>query len=329
MSGEYFSIGKVCGPRANLKALIFSDMTNVDNYGPEYLPPSPNTPVQFKDINKVYSIAGERYSAGFSAESSTYQGGDYSVGTISMHVPKTRAAMDLLLRRMTNRLLCVIGIDYHGTQHVLYDARRSYSKGTGDRPGSKHGYNLRFNAPCHYLLPSIAGDGDIESAPPIGGLGPGSTSDSDCCITINPVNIAYTPAASGNAFNHHQLVTTISGALYFIDGDGRGILIKPADPMVYVYDVPEGSVAVSVAIPGRYPLPDPDDYPSPTYDVREEISLRMAVKLGSRWIDYEAPDDDSDGWFIDFGSRNVYFRTSIDGARLEFYFYQDIKPRIL
>lgn len=319
MGRNLFSIGKVCGARAGLTTLIFSDMTNVANHGPEFLPPAPNTPPSFTDLTKVYSIAFQRYTGVVNISSQNYQGGDYEVGQILAHVPRGRAAMDMLLGLMRNRLLIVIGIDKHGNQHTLYDARRSYKYTTGDQPGTRHGYNLEFNAPNHFLLPWITGDGNIETAPPIGDIGsPGGGGSEDCCITINPVNILYTPLPTGNVNNRNELVTTPDQTLYFIDGDGRSVIINRPPPLSFTHIFAEGFTGTEIPVPEWFELPDPNDYPGPVYDAVMEIDRQLFVQLGSDWLMYQ----DEEGFTIDIDNHVLPVGRSLDGMTVKVYRYR-------
>lgn len=322
----YYSIGKVCGTKAGLTAIIYTDMTNISNYGPGHLPPSPGNLPSFIDSNKLYSISFERYSAELTKESKVNGGGDYDEIDVTAFVPRSRSEVEMLLSMMRNRLLFIIGIDRHGNQHLLYNAVRTYRHSTGSRPSTKHGYQISFNATGHYLLPSIAGNGDIETAPPLPGGGGGGGSSSGCCVTVNPIGIAYTPTPTGNALNHNQMVTTTSGAVYFIDGDGRGILLLRPAPQYYVVQISAAEVPpTSVVLPSWFWIPDPADYPAPTYDTQAEMSRAIQCIMATREITY----DHADGWYLDYGTRTAHFNVPIDEAVISFYSHQDIKPRPL
>ena len=318
----FYSVPAVCDSIAGIRASIYSDMTNVENYGPGFLPPAPDTAPTFYDNDLLYSIAFERYSGELVRESQSDQGGDYAIHQLTFFVPKTRSEVDILLRRMRNRLMMAIGIDRYGNQHILFDARVSWRLTTGSKPGSRHGYFITFSATTHYLLPAIAGNGDIETAPPVGSSG--DSTSSDCCITINPINIAYTPAPTGNAFNNNQMVTTVNGSVFFIDGDGRGLIINRPAPRYYVYDA-DGETFTDLVLPLDFPMPDPNDYPFPTYSEPAEISIRFWVKYGSRWLMY----GHTEGFTLDFATHSVQFGAGVDGGTLEFYSYEGIDPRPL
>lgn len=323
MGATLYSIDKACGALAGLSAIIITDMTNVANYGPDSLPPAPGSPVTFTNNDLVYSIAFERGSGYFGTESASGQIGDYGISQLGGFVPLSRAVVEVLLRRMRSRPVLAIGIDRVGNQHVIYESRCIYKHSTGDRPGSKHGYSITFRGSTHYLLPSIAGEGDIATAPPIGGVVPGG-GGSECCITIEPTNIAYTPAPTGNALNLNQIVTTLNGSVYFIDGDGRGIIINRPAPVYYQYDADESTIT-EVTLPMGYPIPDPDDYAAPTYDPQAEMSIRIWCKHGSRWLQY----GHDEGFNIDYGTGKALFPGGIRGGVLEFYSFEGIPPRPL
>lgn len=314
-----YSIGEVCDARAGVKSLVFADMTNVVGYGPGDLPPGPGSAPTFTDNDLLYSIAFERHTGEAIRESGSDQGGDYASGRITIFVPKGRAEVDTLLRRWRNRLLFVIGIDRYGSQHIISDAIASWRYTTGTKPGTRHGYEISFSGYMHYIISPIAGDGEISTAPPVGG-GSGSGSSSDCCISIQPIAIAYTPALTGNPNNHNELVTTPSGAVYFIDSAGRGICLNRPAPRTMTFQMTEGSTATYVTVPSDFWIPDPDDYPVPTYNSTHEVSRRLLVKLGSRWLEYE----DTEGWYMDYATRRIHFNTSIDGALIRLYSYRDI-----
>jgi len=322
MSCTLYSIDRACGALAGITALIITDMTNVANYGPGFLPPAPGSPPTFYDNDLVYSISMERYSGVFSTDSVSDQGGDYAVSQAAGFVPLSRAVVEVLLRRLRNRPVMVIAIDRLLNQHLIYEARASYRHSTGDAPGTRHGYRIQFTGPSHYLLPSIAGEGDIPTAPPVGGVVP--SPGSECCITIEPTNIAFTPAPTGNATNLNQIVTTSNGSVYFIDGDGRGIILNRPAPRYYFWNG-DGVDVDEISMPMSYPLPDPDDYALPTYSEQDEISIRLWVKKGSRWLQY----DHAEGYTIDYASGKVLIPGGTGGANLEFYSYEGIPPRPL
>lgn len=326
MRKSFYSIENVCDAKAGITALIFSDMTNVSGYGPGNLPPTPGNPPGYIDNSKVYSIGFERHTGILTKESRTNDGGSYNENLVSAFVPRSRSDVEELLKRQKNRFLSIVAIDRYGNQHVLYNALRDFRHTTGDKPGTRHGYSISFSAPDHFLLPSLAGNGDIDTAPPPpGGGGGGGDDDSGCCVTINPIQIAYTPLPTANANNRNQLVTTTNGTLYFIDGDGRGVLVNRPGPIYYEVQVAEGATDNFVTLPAWFPLPDPADYAAPTYDPVAEINRRMFVFLGSRGIAYE----DIEGWYIDFGTNRAYFYTSIDGALLRFWVQEGIPPNPL
>lgn len=317
--GMMYSIGKVCDAYSGITALVFSDMTNVASYGPEFLPPAANTPPSFTDTDLLYSIAHERYTGEVTRESVSGQGGDSARYQVSIFVPKSRTEVDTLLRMWRNRLLCVIGIDRYGSQHILYDAIASWSHTTGTRPGTRHGYTITFTAPSHYILLPMAGSGDITTAPPVGGGGSGSGGSSDCCITIAPLHIAYTPAPTGNGMNLNEIVTTPNGSVYFIDSTGRSVLLNRPAPRYYTVDLGETDVA-EVTLPLDFPLPDPADYPDPTYDPQAEMAIRIWCKVGSRWLQY----GHAEGFTVDAATHKVLFTSGYMSGTVEFYSYQEI-----
>lgn len=318
----FYSTSKVCGSNASIKALIYSDMTNVSSYGPDRLPPAPGYPPSFVDSGKVYSIAFEKYTGEVRKDSATDQGGDYDQHIATVYVPRSRSEIELLLQIMRNRLLLVIAIDRYDNQHILYNARRSFHHGTGAKPGTRHGYEISFQSASDYLLPAIAGNGDIETAPP----DPGEeldTDNPDCCITINPVNIAYTPAPSGNASNHNELVRTANDTLYFIDKNGLSTIINRPAPRRTLIQVAEGETSMVINLPVGFPCPDPDDYAGPVYDTITEMSIRIWLKLGSRWLQY----GHEEGFTVtDAATGEITCETSIDGAAIEVFVYQSIPP---
>ncbi len=324
MKPPIHSIAAVCDARAGLQAIIYADMTNVDGYGPGSLPPGPNTAPSFFDTDLLYGMAFERHSAESSRESGSDDGGDYDSGQIRCFVPLSRSEVDLLLRRMRSRLLFVIGVDRYGAQHILHDALVSWRQTTGTRPGTRHGYEITFDAPGHYLIPAMAGSGDITTAPPIGGGGGGDVGSGECCISIAPISIAYTPSPTGNALNRNEIVTTPNGSVYFIDSTGRSIILNRPAPRYYIFngdgvDVPE------VTLPLDFPLPDPDVYPLPIYSEQDEISVRVHVKMGSRWLQYGHVE----GWTIDYGDHKILIAGGTMGANIEVYSYEDIPARPL
>ncbi len=124
--------------------------------------------------------------------------------------------------------------------------------------------------------------------------------------------------------NLNQMVTTEDDTVWFIDRTGRGIIINRPAPRVYRVDIAEGAMGNFVVMPDWFPLPNPDDYLSPTYNTAQEIARRMQVYLAPRVLVWENDGDIYEGWFIDYGSRHVYFDTSIDGALLTFVGYSHI-----
>ena len=317
------SISEVCDAHAGLRGVVFADMTNVVGYGPGDLPPTPNSAPTFTDTDKLYSIAFERYSAEASGETLSDQGGDTTRLTIRCFIPKSRFEVTSLRRLMRNRLLFVIGIDRYGTQHVISDAIATWRQSTGTRPGTRHGYEVTFTGIEHYIIPSIAGDGDINTAPPVGGGGGDEGGGDSCCITINPTQIAYTPAPTGNPNNRNQMVTTPNGSVYFIDNDGRSIVLNRPAPLYYQADT-AGLILSSITLPLSFPIPNPADYAGPTYDEQAEMSIRLWIKHRSRWLHY----DHAEGFTVDHGDNQVLFPDGVTGA-VEFYLYQEIPPRPL
>jgi hypothetical protein len=316
MSGALYSIGRVCDALAGIRSFIYADMTNVANYGPGFLPPAPNTPPSFTDMDQLYSIVTDRYSGEASRESAADQGGDYARHQVRIFIPRSQSQVDTLLQRWRNRLLCVIGIDRYGSQHILYDAIASWRHSTGTRPGTRHGYEITFTATSHYILPAMAGSGDITTAPPVGGSG-GSPGSGECCITIAPLSIAYTPSPTGNAMNLNEMVTTPTGAVYFIDSTGRSILLNYPAPKYYTVDLGETEVD-EITLPMSFPLPDETDYPDPTYDTYGEMSIRIWCKVGSRWLQYGHPE----GFTIDADTHKAHFPAGYISGTVEFYSYQ-------
>ncbi len=178
-----YSITKVCGSLPGLTAIIFSDMTNVEGYGPASLPPAPNTPITFIENDKVYSIAFEKQSAELTKVSQEGgQIGSWEQITATCFIPRSRNDVEVLLRRMNGRLMLIIGINRYGNQHILANAQRSYSHTTGAKPGNRHGYQVTWTAPGDYIRPSIAGNGDVDSAPAEPGGGGGEGMEGDCSL---------------------------------------------------------------------------------------------------------------------------------------------------
>lgn len=323
MSTALYSIGQVCAALSGIRAVVFADMTNVGSYGPGFLPPAPGTVPSFNDTALLYSIAYERYTGEVSSATDFDQGGVSETWQLSIFIPKSREEVTRLLRLMRSRLLIVIGIDRYGSQHILYDALASWRHATGARPGSRHGYEVTFTAPGHYILPGIAGTGDITTAPPVGG-GSSDPGSGDCCISIQPTPIAYTPAPTGNALNLNEIVTTANGSVYFIDSAGRSVILNRPAPTYYYWDG-DGVDVDEITMPMAFPLPDPADYPLPTYSEQDEISVRLWVKKGSRWLQYDHPE----GYTIDYATGKVLIPGGTGGANLEFYSYEGIPPRPL
>lgn len=321
---SYYSLAAVCDAFAGIRTIIFADMGNVSNHGPAFLPTAMGTPPSFSNMNEVFAISFERQTGSLQRDSVNGDGvGDYFQSTLQCFVPKARQEVDELLSRLRNRLVCAVALDRYGNQHLLFNARVASKLTTGDRAGTRHGYTITITAISHYLYRNMAGTGDIETAPPIGGGGGGGgTGSDDCCISINPIPISYIPAPSGNANNLNQLVTTVDGSVYFIDKDGRGIVINRPPVITWSIHLPSGSAATFITIPMDIPLPDPDDYPVPFYDSNAEINRRLWVKLGSRWLEYEH----TEGWYMDYATRRIYFNTSLDGAFIRIYIYQNIPP---
>ncbi len=315
-----YSVAKVCDALAGVTSVILSDITNVANYGPEYLPPAPNTPPSFLDTDLLYSIAYERYSGEITRDSTFDQGGHAAVHQVSIFVPKGRSEVDVLLGRMRSRLMMVIAIDRYGSQHILYEALVTWKYSSGTRPGTRNGYQISWAAPSHYILPAVAGSGDISTAPPVGG-GSSDPGSGDCCITIQPTNIAYTPAPSGNALNNNEIVTTLNGTVYFIDSTGRSIVLNRPAPSYYQHDLDESSVT-EITLPDSYWIPDPADYAAPTYDPQAEMSIRIWCKYGSRWLQYGHPE----GFTIDYATHKALFPSGLIGGVAEFYTYQSVPP---
>lgn len=323
---DYYSISKVCGSLASLQALIFADMTNVSNYGPGSLPPAPGNPPAFTDTDKVYSIAFEKFTGELTKDSTTDGGGDYEIHRATVFVPRSRSEVEILLQRMRNRFLLVIGIDRHGNQHILYNARRVFKHSTGARPGSRHGYEISFTAPSDYLLPSIAGNGDIDTAPPEPPVeGGGEEEENDCCLTIEPVKIDYTPTPTGNLLNLNKLVTTENDTIFFIDKNGRSLIINRPAPRYYRVNLGVGLTLTSIILPEDFPIPDPADYPLPVYDTNREIAVRFVVHYGNRWLLY----DHAQGFGLDVGTHAATFPDGVTSGIIEFYSYVGIPPRPL
>lgn len=317
----YYSIARICGSIAGLKALIYTDMTNVANYGPGYLPLVAGDAPSFTDVNKVYSIAYEQYAGLITRRSVNDAGGDWHQTLVSAYVPRGRQEVDVLLKRWRNRTLMIIAIDRYDNQHLLFDARASFDYTSGDRPGTRHGYTMSFTAASHYILDSIAGNGEIETAPPIGGGGGGGgSSEGGCCITFNPLGIDYTPAPSGNVNNHNQIVYTDWGGLYFIDDDGRGVILNAPPPMYHEVNL-DNLMISEYTLPSWFYLPDPDDYPGPTYSETREVNIRLYVLYGSRWLAYEH----GEGYTIDYANHKVVFGEQLDGGILRFYSYPGLR----
>lgn len=317
---EYYSIPKVCGTLSGLRALLYTDMTNIVGHGPGSLPPVPGNPPDFNSADEVYQISIQKFSGIVSRESGSDDGGDYVIGRVTGFIPKTRRQVDTLLRRMRNRYFAVIAVDRHGLQHLLFNARGSYKHTTGQGPGEPHGYSITFTAPEHFILPSVGDTGTPVYIDPIDPI-PDPEPAADCCVEIKPIQIAYTPLPTGNETDLNLFVTTQDGALYFIDHNGRSVVINRPAPLYYSIQVGDTSDGW-VVIPDEYPLPDPDDYPSPTYDTQAEISRRLMVINQSRKVAY----DHDEGYDIDYATRRVHILTPIAGAFLEFYFHQRITP---
>lgn len=319
----YYSIAKVCGTLSGLRALVYTDMANVLGHGPGSLPPTPGTPPDYSDTGAVYEIAIQRYSGQVSRDSGSDDGGDYVISRVTAFVPKTRREVDTLLRRMRNRHFAVIAIDRHGSQHLLFNARASYKHSTGTGPGEPHGYQITFTAPEHFIMPSVGSEGIPSTADPVDPVPPPEPSV-DCCVEIKPIQIAYTPLPTGNVSDLNLMVTTQNGSVYFIDHTGRGILLNRPAPRYYFFDG-DGLDLTAIILPDDFPLPDPADYALPTYSEQDEMSIRLRVKMGSRWLQY-AHDE---GFTVDHAAHSILVPGGTRGANFEFYSYESIPPRPL
>lgn len=316
-----YSIGNVCGAEPGLKSVLFTDMENLSGHTPGSLPLAPGAAPSFVDTDLVFSVAFNRFSAVIDSESRRSQGGDYVLQNLRLFVPRSRLVVSELLRRLRSRKVMAIGIDHYNNQHIMFDALASYTHTTGAKWGDRHGYFITLSAYSYFVNPSIAGQGDIPTAPP-DPTDPPDPPSGDCCITINPIPIAYTPTPTGNAYNLNQLVTTPNGSLYFISSTGAAVIVNRPAPRYYIGNF-DGVNVTEFTLPAGFPLPDPDDYPFPVYDEQAEISVRLFIKYGTRYLDYDRPG----GFTINHAANKILVPSGIRGGNIQVWSFEGIPPR--
>lgn len=293
-------------------------MDNVIGVGPGFHPPGIGTGYSFVDTSKVYSLTHQRKSGNYTITSANDKGGDYYTSQVVCHIPRGRQQVETLLSRLRNRPVMVIVVDKYDNQYFMYDARCTWTFATGDTGPVRNGYNVTFRSVSDYLFPGMAGSGIIDTAPPPPVGGDSGDGSHECCLTIAPLAIAYTPTPTGNTLNLNQVVTTQNGSIYIIDYTGRSILIGRPGPKYYRFNADGLGVLTTITLPMGFPIPDPDDYINHT----DEIPRRFFVHYGGRWLIYTH----GEGFNIDLDTNpgQVLFPDGINGGIVEFYSFEGI-----
>lgn len=290
MSQPLLAIPKICTTSAGISSIVMTLPANIAT------PPttSINATLDFIDPDAVFSIAFTRSTARFRENARTGPGGDYYESELSAFIPKRRIEMETLITRLRNRRVHGIYIDRNGNQFIVWNARFFHQYDSGDRPGTREGYSISLNASNIRDVPIISGNEELPEPP-----GPSDPPES-CCITINPLALPSPPPPSGNTQYLSQIVSTIDGTVYFIDKNGLAIALGRPAPGYFTVLVPDG-VTNFISAPPEVELPDPADFPFPTYNVQVEMSKRVWVKRERTWLIYGTDFN------VDFAQQRINF----------------------
>jgi hypothetical protein len=188
---------------------------------------------------EVFDIAFRNTTGAYTEKKNGSRAGDYSVKECTFYIPRLRATVHQLCRTTMNRKLAAIITDKNGEEYLLYNAKLTFDKGTGDAPGSSNGTQITLRSheshkaffPYMTLLQLTGNEGTTPGTDFGGGQGPiDFPNDPDieaCCITIEPVAIPFLPAASGNmAYRNKVFTSSINGERYFIDKKGDAVQLS-------------------------------------------------------------------------------------------------------
>lgn len=306
MSQSIFAIPKVCATQSGVEAVVFTLPSNIAT------PPTTAlaTTLDFVDPDEVYAIAFSRNTAKYTMRTRADRGGDIYEGTLQAFIPRRRVEMDTLMFRVRNRRVHAIYTDRDSNQRIVWNARALIDYTSGDRRGTPNGYTIRFNHVHAGHVPIISGNEDLP-LPPGGGDQPES-----CCIIINPSALGYYPPPSGNVANLNKVVTAPDGTVFFIDKNGLAIVLGRPAPDYFSVQVPDGETQY-IATPVGITLPNPADYPFPTYIEAAEMSKRIWVKRERQWLKYQQD------FTVDFAQQRIYFNYPYpDDEFIEVYIYQ-------
>jgi len=212
----------------NKGGIHFLKITTIDNF---LLDGTVNNDQQ------IFDVEFRTFTGKYNETSSISQAGSSSSQVLTFFIPRKRFAIEHLIKQTYNRKIAIQGIDRNGDVHTILSARMTYEYSSGENKPDSNGYSFRFEgktikkpffAALSFILFGDNGftpgnDTNPEIEDPDGG---NPTSDDICCITINPAQLDYVPGETDNANNNNEIVTGSDDNIYFIDKDGRGVLLR-------------------------------------------------------------------------------------------------------
>ena len=292
MSYDFFDINRINCNLPGLKSLHIFDPSNLNGR-----PMGQADEIDFLDDAKVYSISFERSQGSFEETAKRSEHGDYYEHVVKFFVPKRRIEMETLITLLRNRRVHAIAIDRNNTQSMIWRARFTYKFTTGSGT-SANGYSCILSASSIRNAPSLAGNLTL----------PTTNNGEMCCITINPVQLAYVPPPTGNTENLNKMVTASNGATYFIDKDGLALSIGSPMPVRQPFtNVSATFVHVTAAL-----LPDPTDTINNPPDF---IAAKVWVKVDTTFLTY------LEGFYIDYVNQRIYFVDQPEFSYVEIFIY--------
>ena len=189
----------------------------------------------------IYTVAFRRWTGEFSEDYNSSKAGDYYIKKVEAHIQRYRYMAQKIVQELKDRKVIVFVTDINGDNHRIDYAKFSSRFSTGKNRKDTNGYiwtfigvdrKVGFYPDATYSNPT----GDEYTPPPADERPPDPAPDptlppgtGGCCVTIIRTPIPETPTEEGNILYLNKFVTVAgTGAKYFIDRDGKSILLGGA-----------------------------------------------------------------------------------------------------
>jgi len=185
------------------------------------------------DSEEVYHFGISRNRAAYSYTTPDSRSGQSYPWRLTAVLPGMNLAMERLISELRDQRVHLRYTDMRGTTRYLFSAKMSPSYSTGTNRQDTNSYSVTFTGVSLkrslHIADNVTG-GDLNVL--IGGGSSGDPSLGDTAPLIIPVAIDYEPSSFPPQPSHYnRFVTSPSGARWFIDKDGRYMLL---------YDSPRG-----------------------------------------------------------------------------------------